>query len=265
LQIAIETGIHLVVQCLIEHRADWSLKNKDGLTALHEAAKGGHLEAVRLLLKAGAGVNAQDESGCSSLLIAIVRGFPLLVQCLIEHGAELSLPNIGGWTALHVAAEEGHLEIVQILLKAGADVNAQDENDRSSLQRAIVHGYPLVAHVLLDAGADASSLDWYGRSCVDYAIASGIDLGCKLNDKTALEKQVRLNETIAALVDQLSNANLTDIEEAAADFDSLGHALLFSQEVRDHTEAVMYMLRASSKPHHQRRDRAQGRLRQLQQ
>jgi ankyrin repeat protein len=238
LQIAIVSGFPLAAQCLIEHGADWSLPDKDGSTALHEAAQEGHLEVVQLLLKAGADVNAQDENGCSLLLIAIVGGYPLIVQCLVEHGAELSIPNIGSWTALHLAAQGGYLETVRILLKAGVDVNAQDEKGHSSLQRAIVNGYPLVAHELLDAGADASLLDRYGRSCVDYATASGIDLGCKLNDKTALEKHVRLNGTIASLVDKLSNANLTNIEEAV-DFDYLGRALLFSQEVHDHTYAAI--------------------------
>jgi hypothetical protein len=101
-----------------------------------------------------------------------------------------------------------------------------------------VKGFPLVALELLDAGADMSSLDWYGRSCVDYAAASGIDLGRKLNDKTPLGKQVRLNDTIASLVDKLSHANLANIEEAI-DFDCLGRALLFSQEFHDDTQAAI--------------------------
>jgi ankyrin repeat protein len=49
-------------------------KDKDNVTPLHRAAMGGHPEAVRVLLKFGADVNARDGMFSASPLIWAVEG-----------------------------------------------------------------------------------------------------------------------------------------------------------------------------------------------
>jgi len=66
------------------------LKDKDGRTALHNAAKGVHLEVAKVLLKIGAVIDSKDEDGR---------------------------------TAVHIAAQRGHLEVVNVLLKFGAVID----------------------------------------------------------------------------------------------------------------------------------------------
>ena len=76
--------------------------NVFGITALHIAAKVGHLELVQLLLHEGADVNAQDEDGESPLHAALTTDNNYTVaRVLIENGADLANRAADGKTPLH--------------------------------------------------------------------------------------------------------------------------------------------------------------------
>jgi len=68
-------------------------------TPLIWAAKNGHIDAVKLLLTAGAHVNARDEARCgNTVLREVVESCGMeLVQVLIAAGAD---PTISGWMQL---------------------------------------------------------------------------------------------------------------------------------------------------------------------
>jgi ankyrin repeat protein len=54
------------------------------------------MDMVRMLLQAGAAVNAKADNGWTALMLAKERGFADIVKVLIEAGAmEDSLPNPG--------------------------------------------------------------------------------------------------------------------------------------------------------------------------
>ena len=58
-----------------------------GYTPLHEAAEAGKLEHVRMLLEAGARVDARTDSGATALRLATARGHIEVVALLQRHGA----------------------------------------------------------------------------------------------------------------------------------------------------------------------------------
>lgn len=97
-------------------------------TPLLLAAKGGRLDAVKLLLKRGASVNVADEPGLwSPLLYAANYGHDEVCKELLAHGANANHANKFGNTPLHAAAigtRASHVECVKLLLAAGADKNA---------------------------------------------------------------------------------------------------------------------------------------------
>jgi ankyrin repeat protein len=94
-----------------------------GSTALHFAALAGDADSARLLLGAGADVNAAAADGNSALVLAAFSGHPAVAGVLIEAGAD---PNAAGagYTALHAAALRGDLATVKALLARGANPNA---------------------------------------------------------------------------------------------------------------------------------------------
>jgi ankyrin repeat protein len=85
------------------------------------AAEAGETEKVRLLLEAGATVNAQDPTGATALMRASFRGHrQVVVQLLTAPGLDLGLKNQGGYSALDLAELAGRREIASLLRQAGA-------------------------------------------------------------------------------------------------------------------------------------------------
>ena len=73
-----------------------------------------HLPAVKLLLDAGANVNAQlDESGFTALMFATLGGNVDLAKMLLEHKADVKLEVADDWNALKLAEDFDTSEIVQ--------------------------------------------------------------------------------------------------------------------------------------------------------
>ena len=59
-----------VARVLIEAGADVNAKSRNGMTALMRAAKYNNAEQVELLIESGADVNAMDKYGKTALMIA---------------------------------------------------------------------------------------------------------------------------------------------------------------------------------------------------
>jgi ankyrin repeat protein len=103
---------------LIQHGAQVNQpsNNPQKVAPLHSAAAGQHLEIARMLLEAGADVNAVQE---------------------------------GGFTPLMSAAQNGQVEMVRLLLERGADRSMQSEDGRSAYSIADSHADPALAALFL--------------------------------------------------------------------------------------------------------------------
>ena len=77
------------------------------LTPLMRAAMGGHVEAVKLLLAAGADVNAHDERRVGNTALNEVAGDGsfVMIEALLEAGAD---PTIRGWMDLNALDRARH-------------------------------------------------------------------------------------------------------------------------------------------------------------
>lgn len=115
-----------------------------GMSALHFAAREGHLDALRELVEAGADVNSQTASDkMSTLTLAIINGQFDMAKYLLEKGADPSTASIEGTTALFAALDTrwaargwyptpklnnedmGYLELMKMLVHHGANINAR--------------------------------------------------------------------------------------------------------------------------------------------
>ena len=106
--------------------ADPNLRENQGGTALHMAAANGHVEIVRLLVKAGADPNAAALNGSTSLMMAALNQHLAVLEYLLQiEGIELdaanSTPEGRGTTAFHLACANGDLPAVKLLKAAGCN------------------------------------------------------------------------------------------------------------------------------------------------
>jgi len=176
--------------------------------ALFDAIENGHTDVARLLIDAGADVNAQSVYGetdavslarsggqadmiellvaaaelptASNLIRAAETGDWERVSRVVERGADVNAKGDDGWTALILAARDGQGEMVSTLLDRGADVNAQTDRSGTALISggtalisAASGGYEAVVELLLDAGADVNAESQYGYSSLHFASVRG--------------------------------------------------------------------------------------------
>jgi ankyrin repeat protein len=118
-----------------------------------------HSEILRLLLDAGAEVNAVDRLG-GPLIAASGVGNAAAVQLLLDKGADAN--TRGGYCgsalgeATLLEGSETYETIVRLLLNAGADVNLRGGEFGSPLGAAAYFGERIRVQLLLSEGADVN-------------------------------------------------------------------------------------------------------------
>ena len=140
-----------------------------------DAAMRGDAEAVRALLADGADVNAAHGDGMTGLHWVALNGNAEIARLLIGAGAALEAgTRLGAHTPLHVAARAGHGEVVEILAGAGADAAALTETGAAPLHFAAAAGDVRAVAALLEHGApvDAREPEW-GQTPLMFAAALG--------------------------------------------------------------------------------------------
>ena len=140
-------------------------------TPLHFAASGGHVSAVKALVRAGVDIDVVDEEGCSALHLAVFRGLDKVVEQLVSAGAKVDTSDSEGETPLHTACSHGSLEMVRALLRVsrGQAISAAKGNrgvhlEMSPLHRACLGGHCEVMRELLEHGFDLDSLTYNART-----------------------------------------------------------------------------------------------------
>jgi hypothetical protein len=106
------------VTLLLEHGAHIHQisHNPQRNQALHACiALGNSVEVARLLVEAGADVNAAAAGGYTPLHLAASNGNRNVVTLLLEHGASREASCDQGKTAADYARERGHAEVVALL------------------------------------------------------------------------------------------------------------------------------------------------------
>lgn len=118
---------------LIDRGMDVNTADPAGTTLLMVAARNGNQELLEFLLKRRANFSIINRYGDSALSLAALQGHLKIVQFLGEMGAPM---NQEGWAALHYAAYAGHRDVVAYLLSKGADIDAPAPNGQTARQLA---------------------------------------------------------------------------------------------------------------------------------
>ncbi|ORY96584.1 ankyrin repeat-containing domain protein, partial [Syncephalastrum racemosum] len=108
-----------------------------GRTLLHRTCTEGKVDKIASLLKQGANTNIRDNEGWTPLHEAARHGHveiaELLVQHGADHGAHANSKGADQDTPLHDATENGHEDVAVHLLSFGADPEARNANGATPL------------------------------------------------------------------------------------------------------------------------------------
>ena len=127
------------VRALSGEKANLTVADSKGVTPLLYASAFGSVEAMRILLDAGADVNGKDSFEQVPLHWAACD--PARVRLLVERGANVNAKTKNGRTALMAASAcQSAEESVKLLLSKGADVNAAQERGRQRCWRHAGYG-----------------------------------------------------------------------------------------------------------------------------
>ncbi len=191
----------------IEH-ADPNLRDIAGVTALHYAARAGHVNAVRMLISYGAKPSIATSTGWTAIDLAMRERHVDVVNFLSQYGfnpagalpdgepylvyavrmndtklAEYLLrerinPNLviesSNKSLIENAFKEKNKEMIQLLLDHGARLEYASSDALPPLHQAVEWGDMDMVSRLLTAGVDPMRLDRFGRSAREIAEEQGL-------------------------------------------------------------------------------------------
>ena len=163
---------------------------------------------VRQLIQEGHAVDGRDGRGATPLMAAARTGAVDAMAVLLEAGADPNArDDANHWTPLLHAIHKGQADAVRLLLKRGADPNARTEA-MTPLMMAAADRDATIVKLLLAHGADARARGAGGATALSQAVSGGalsdIDRplfgGCHPETVRALKEhdpQLELPDTIA--------------------------------------------------------------------
>lgn len=180
------------MRTLLEQGALVNVPDVWGNTPLLYAAREGHVEAVRALLRAGASPHGRD-GDMTPLAAAALRGHASAVRVLLRAGADPGAAGLNGQVALLGAMQLGHVDTLRLLLQAGASTQVVNRQGDSPLVMAINSGRADLLDLLLQYGADPNQIDTSGLTPLYWAQqAKREDMAQRLKAAGALSDRLRV-------------------------------------------------------------------------
>jgi ankyrin repeat protein len=223
---AARDGNVAIINYLIDKGAKTEIQNNQGKTPLHLAATFDRKDAVAALVKRGAALEARDPYGRTALVLcARERGGVATARILLDAGADVNAPDKFDETAVGLAAWRGKSEMIELFLERGATLPSPGEKwgemvflaaskgmsdlfsrltretrklaDIDEFKATLLHeaargGAVKIVDALLQMGFSPSATASYGWTPLHYAALDGrteaaqklIEHGAQLNART---------------------------------------------------------------------------------
>lgn len=200
--------------------------DKDGLSAVHTAARENHYEVLEAMIRKGVNVNITSDSpavaGSTPLHMACEHGYPKIVQMLMDAGADDTILNVKEETPAHVAVSKkiSYKEITEAervqMIKALKHIDIPGRGGQTPLMFAQDRNLYITATIsplLIEKGADVNRRDndgnnammhngqWHcSLSVLKSMVAAGLDINARNNDgDTVLHMLLRRNSIQPAI------------------------------------------------------------------
>ena len=152
---AVLGGHSRCVRALVGARCNVNAADDDGVTPLAAAVALDHDDAAKIivvLLDAGADPTRADVRGVVPTQLAAAGGKVEALKLLLAGGVGVNTGSVFS-TPLHDAAFMGKVKCLRVLLENGADVGARDRDGRTAADRARGGDYEACVEALVERGA----------------------------------------------------------------------------------------------------------------
>ncbi|KAG1650958.1 E3 ubiquitin-protein ligase mib1 [Nymphon striatum] len=144
-----------------------------GHTALQAASQNGHIEVIKILLRASSEVEIEDKDGDRAVHHAAFGDEPCVMDSIARAGADLNARNKRRQTALHIAVNKGHVGVVKTLLDLQCHPSLQDSEGDTPLHDSISKKRDDMLNLLLDGSADITLTNNNGFNALHHAALRG--------------------------------------------------------------------------------------------
>ncbi|KAF7699222.1 hypothetical protein HF521_003964 [Silurus meridionalis] len=163
-----------IIKILKNGGAHLDFRAKDGMTALHRAARANTKHTLMTLLELGASPDYKDSRGLSALYhTAMVGGDSGCCELLLHEHASITCQDENGWHEVHQACRHGHVQHLEHLLFYGADMSAQNASGNTAMHICALYNQDNCARVLLVRGADKEVKNYNSQTPFQVAIIAG--------------------------------------------------------------------------------------------
>lgn len=141
-----------------------------------QAVNEGNFEIVDLFVRANFNIHTEDDQNTPALIIALKKGYTIIGRILINAGADINAKDRMGMTPLLLTCgkfSSGNKEIAEMLIHKGANINARDLLGFTPLLLSLTGGVSGVAELLIEKGADLQAATRTGKNALSLAEMTG--------------------------------------------------------------------------------------------
>ena len=185
------------VRLLLDAGAKIDAPQDDGLTPLARASASGSIQVVKLLLQRGASVTTHSKDGTGLAIWGALAGNAAVIEAVVAAGAPVDGTDEEGSTALHWVNQEA---AAKALLGLGANIKHADRSGQTALHRAAARdNSEPVLQLLLARGANVDAVDNDGQTPLHVAQASNVQALLKAHANIALRDRQGRTPLLAQL------------------------------------------------------------------
>lgn len=180
LDIAIHSGHVEIVELLFGHGAEIDSKYSSQ-NSLDLACAAGNLPMIEALLRCGADANG-TLGRRQPIFWTLEAGSTEALRLIVDAGASVDaadlLEDLEGrnWTPLRKAAAEGLADAVELMVERGAEVNALDADGYTPLMLSLLYFHEDVAKKIIQLGGDIDIVANDGRTARDIIKENELDI-----------------------------------------------------------------------------------------
>jgi ankyrin repeat protein len=164
-----------LVTLLINHGANVNYKSDVLLSAMSWAAYNSHRKIISILINHGVDIEDKYCDNNTALILLCVnwkkmhnRQIAKCAKLLINAGANVNAQNDLGTTPLMICAIKKNTPVAKLLIKAGAKINIKNELSNTALMYACNKQKVSLIKLLLQSGANRFTKNKNGETAKDY-------------------------------------------------------------------------------------------------